>query len=184
LISVSAAAAKAVEQSSDSGPSAAVAPSIDEGATSEQQKLSLREPPSTTMYPSLPSSVTMQAIPADQHGEHLSSLSDTEWEGGEQAYPSDYLNLLRDDDKIQVFAAPEKAADYQMKLEERRRQKDYKNSRTHSGPIESFADLVEEITKMLNEDKQMNNGVKVHISVKVFGPDGKEYKATTVATAK
>ncbi|KAK6016507.1 hypothetical protein OSTOST_18011, partial [Ostertagia ostertagi] len=111
----------------------------------------------------------MPAIPADQHGEHLSSLSDTEWEGGEQAYPSDFLNLLRDDDRIQVFAAPEKAADYQMKLEERRRQKRLqKLSRKMEEamakgprPIESFAELVEEITKMLNEDKQMNSGVKV-----------------------
>ncbi|KAK6045094.1 hypothetical protein COOONC_17401 [Cooperia oncophora] len=134
----------------------------------------------------------MPVIPADHHGEHLQNLSEAEWEGGEQALPSDFLNLLRDDDRIQVFAAPEKAADYQMKLEERRRQRRLaKLSRKMEAamakgprPIESFGELVDEITKMLNEDKQQNCGVKVHISVKVIGPNGKQYAATTVSTAK
>ncbi|WKY01443.1 hypothetical protein Q1695_015440 [Nippostrongylus brasiliensis] len=87
------------------------------------EKPSIREPPSTELCPSLPTSVTMPPIPADKHGEDLQRLSETEWETGEQAFPNEFINLNREEDRISVYAAPEKTTEHLLKLEEKRRKK-------------------------------------------------------------
>ncbi|WKY01444.1 hypothetical protein Q1695_015440 [Nippostrongylus brasiliensis] len=152
------------------------------------EKPSIREPPSTELCPSLPTSVTMPPIPADKHGEDLQRLSETEWETGEQAFPNEFINLNREEDRISVYAAPEKTTEHLLKLEEKRRKKlmemlkrpEPPSSSESSGTIETFTELVDAITMMLNEDRTQNEGVKIHISAKVIKPDGSTYQATTI----
>nr|CDJ98521.1 unnamed protein product [Haemonchus contortus] len=152
---------------------------------------SARETPSTSLYPSLPTSVTMPTYPGDRIGESLTDFSEAEWKEGRQAYPADFLNLLRDDGHVHVFAPREKAAEYLMNFGERRRRRhrpkrDLRIDGTAaegSRPILSFAELVQAITDLLNEDKEQNEGVKIHISVRVIGSQDKHHEATTVISA-
>ncbi|RCN46101.1 hypothetical protein ANCCAN_07873 [Ancylostoma caninum] len=144
------------------------------------------------MYPSLPSSVSMPTYPSDLRGERLTHLSDAEWETAEMAFPSEYLNLERHEERVSVFAAPEKALEHQLRLEERRRQRRLARRARKMGEalrkskldaIETFAQLVAAVTNLLNEDKHKNHGVQVHISVTIIGPHGSTpAKEITLAT--
>ncbi|VDO79295.1 unnamed protein product [Haemonchus placei] len=117
----------------------------------------------------LPTSVTMPTYPGDRIGESLTDFSEAEWKEGRQAYPADFLNLLRDDGHVHVFAPREKAAEYLMSFGERRRRRHrpkrdvrmYGATAEGSRPILSFGELVQAITDLLNEDKEQNEGVKV-----------------------
>ncbi|VDK58282.1 unnamed protein product [Cylicostephanus goldi] len=88
---------------------------------SSEKQGSIREPPSTEEYPSLPSSVSMPTYPSDLRGEKLQRLSDREWERAQMAFPTDFLNLERNSEKVSVFAAADKALARQLRAEERRR---------------------------------------------------------------
>ncbi|XGW14209.1 hypothetical protein V3C99_000493 [Haemonchus contortus] len=161
-------------------------------AIESPENKSARETPSTSMYPSLPTSVTMPTYPGDRIGESLTDFSEAEWKEGRQAYPADFLNLLRDDGHVHVFAPREKAAEYLMNFGERRRRRHRPKrdlridaaAAEGSRPILSFAELVRAITDLLNEDKEQNEGVKIHISVRVIGSRDKHHEATTVISAQ
>ncbi|KIH63637.1 hypothetical protein ANCDUO_06059 [Ancylostoma duodenale] len=204
--------------------------------SSERHGVSIREPPSLQMYPSLPSSVSMPTYPSDLRGERLTHLSDAEWETAEMAFPSEYLNLERHEvrflafemassteislkfhlqyetdgirymengsgdtfgmpyieERVSVFAAPEKALEHQLRLEERRRQRRLAKrarkmeealKKSKRDVIETFAQLVAAVTNLLNEDRQKNHGVQVRISVRIIGPQGSTpAKEITVST--
>lgn len=140
-----------------------------EAGSNENQTVSLREPPSTARYPTLPSSVTMPDFPIDQKGDPLIQLSDTEWEHGVQAFPNEFINLTREEDRVSVFAAPEKAAEYQAKLEDQRRRRRLARQQRRMEeamekgfrPLETFPELVDAVTRTLNEDRVQNHGVQV-----------------------
>ncbi|KJH50751.1 hypothetical protein DICVIV_03098 [Dictyocaulus viviparus] len=140
------------------------------------------------MFPVLPKKCHIPQIPVDRHGEKLPNLTEVEWEKADMAYPNDYLNLQRDSSRVSVYAAAEKAADYQLRLEERKQQKRLqRRSRKIEASMakaarqtESFSELCAAITKLLNEDRVKNYGIQVRVSVTTLGSDGTKYQTTTV----
>ncbi|KAK6743997.1 hypothetical protein RB195_010975 [Necator americanus] len=173
------------KNSSSSDTPTAVLPN----GTSERQYTSLREPPSTELYPMVPTSVTVPTYPSHVRGERLTHLSEIEWDKAEMAYPSEYLNLERNNDRISVFAAAEKGLEYQLRLEEKRRQRKLARRqkrilaakrKSKIEAIETFAQLVSAVTAFLNEDRKKNHGIQIRISVKVIGPYGTQVEESTV----
>ncbi|CAJ0598672.1 unnamed protein product [Cylicocyclus nassatus] len=158
--------------------------------SSEKQYASLREPPSTELYPSLPSSVSMPTYPSDLRGEKLQHLSETEWDRAQMAFPSDFLNLERNSERVSVFAAADKALEHQLRVEERRRLRKLakRNRRIEAAlrkkrmqAIETFAQLVTAVTALLNEDRVKSNGIEIRVSIRINGPYGIA-KETTVTS--
>ncbi|KHJ92419.1 hypothetical protein OESDEN_07697 [Oesophagostomum dentatum] len=121
----------------------------------------------------------MSTYPSSISEEQLQELSDDEWSKTDTDASADFLDLEKDEEIISV-PSPYKQNLQQQQMEEASGQRKRSTTVSSDGidssekkfeAIEKFSQLVKAVTALLNEDRVKNNGIEVHVSVRIVGSE-------------